>query len=245
MNEHRDAVSLAARRIIRRSRSAALATHQHNDDGHPYASLVTTACDMDGRPVMLCSELSDHTRNLQSDPHASLLFEEAANRQNPQTGPRITLCGTITRTDDKRLAARFLARHPDARMYAGFRDFGFYIMAVERLHWVGGFADARWMTAKDSMFNDTGACRKIADAAESIIDHMNTDHGDALDACARGLLGRKGSGWAMIGIDPEGFDICCKGRFARVDFDHPVTNARDCRSELVALAKRARIQMAR
>ena len=37
------------------------------------------------------------------------------------------------------LHRRFLARHPDAGMYAGFKDFAFYRVAVERAHLVAGF----------------------------------------------------------------------------------------------------------
>jgi len=239
MSDDRDSIALAARQLIRRSRSAALATSLSKDNQHPYASLVTTACDLDCSPIMLFSGLSDHTKNLATEPRASLLFEQASRRRNPQTGPRVTLCGTIRQTTDPRLADRFLNRHPDARRYAGFGDFSFYIMAVERLHWVGGFASARWMVAKDALFSDAKACANIAESEVDIISHMNTDHADALDVCARALANRQGLGWQMAGIDPEGFDLCNNGRFARVEFDRPITNTDECRSNLVVLTKRA------
>ena len=75
-----------ARGLIRRARSAALATTLRGNGGWAYASLVTVACDCDGSPILLLSDLADHTRNLMADSRASLLFEAASGRANPQTG---------------------------------------------------------------------------------------------------------------------------------------------------------------
>ncbi|MEK7246610.1 MAG: pyridoxamine 5'-phosphate oxidase family protein, partial [Pseudomonadota bacterium] len=132
------------RRLLRRGRSGMLATvlggvtplgvpsHDAARAGHPYASLVTLAWDVDASPIFLFSTLSDHTRNLASDSRAALLIEEASRRANPQTGPRVTLIGRIApcaRGEDESSARRrFLARHPEAARYAGFGDFRFFRM---------------------------------------------------------------------------------------------------------------------
>ncbi|MBC8239575.1 MAG: pyridoxamine 5'-phosphate oxidase family protein, partial [Alphaproteobacteria bacterium] len=150
MMETADEGATRARAMVRRARSASLATATASKDGFPYASFVTIACDMDASPLMLFSLLADHTRNLAEDARASLLFEETSRRANPQTGPRVTLAGRISKVPpakNESLARRFLARHPNARMYAGFADFAFYRMTVERAHWVGGFASARRLPA--------------------------------------------------------------------------------------------------
>ena len=34
---------------------------------------------------------------------------------------------------------RFLARHPEAAVYADFPDFGFWTLKVEGAHYIGGF----------------------------------------------------------------------------------------------------------
>ncbi len=62
------------RQLIRRARAAMLSTALASKDGWPYGSLVSVALDCDGSPLMLFSNLSDHTRNLAKDPRASLLF---------------------------------------------------------------------------------------------------------------------------------------------------------------------------
>ena len=138
---------------MRRARWAALATAlaepagaaQAVTAGWPYASLVTVACDWGGSPIVLLSRLSDHTRNLEADGRASLLFEEASRRANPQTGPRVTVMGRLTRTADERLVGRYLARHPQSRRSAGFGDFHFHTMALERARYVGRFGRAVWL----------------------------------------------------------------------------------------------------
>ncbi len=241
--ETADEGAAQARAIVRRARSASLATAIASKDGFPYVSLVTVACDMDASPLMLFSTLADHTRNLAEDARASLLFEETSRRANPQTGPRVTLSGKIRKISPEKndsLAHRFLARHPDAGMYAGFTDFAFYRMTVERAHWVGGFARARWLPARRILFADKDACAAITACEAGVIGHMNADHGDALDAYANGLLGRAGTGWAMTGIDPEGIDLRRGARVARLVFPEPVTSAAACRTTLAALAKQGR-----
>jgi putative heme iron utilization protein len=240
MAETADQGAVQARGIMRRARSASLATAIVTKDGFPYVSLITVACDMDASPLMLFSMLADHTRNLAHDARASLLFQEASRRANPQTGPRVTVSGKIRKVRDDALARRFLARHPEAQMYAGFADFAFYRMTVERAHWVGGFARARWLPARRILFADKDACTTIAACETDVIEHMNGDHGDALDAYANGLLGRAGTGWAMTGIDPEGIDLRRGVLIARLAFDEPVTSVAACQTILADLAKRAR-----
>jgi len=184
-------MSDAVRGLMRRARSATLATALADEGGRAYASLVTVACDVDASPILLLSRLAEHTRNLEADPRASLLFENASGRANPQTGPRATVMGTIQTSDDERHARRFLARHPSAARYAGFGDFAFYTMSVERVHYVGGFSRAIWMDGANARADRT-AVEAIAAAEPSVLDHMNADHADAIDLYTNRLLDRRG-----------------------------------------------------
>ena len=59
----------AARRLIRGRDRAALATSLA---GRPYASFVITACDSDATPLLLLSDLAQHTKNLVGDPLSML-----------------------------------------------------------------------------------------------------------------------------------------------------------------------------
>ena len=128
-----------ARAIVRALDRAALASRMEAD-GAPYASLVMTACDPVGNPLMMLSDLAEHTRNLKTRPEASLLFDATAGLDNALTGTRVTLQGSIRQEpSDSALAARYLAVHPDAELYAGFADFNLYRMQVTRVHVVAGF----------------------------------------------------------------------------------------------------------
>jgi hypothetical protein len=225
--------------LMRRARSATLATALAGNDGWPYASLVTVACDTDASPILLFSDLSDHTRNLAADPRASLLFEQASRRANPQTGPRVSVLGRIARDDEPRLRQRFLARHPGAALYAGFSDFHVYRMSLDRAHLVGGFGRAVWIGA-DRLQPDAAAARRIAEAEAEILAHMNSDHADAVDLFANRLLRRAGSGWRMIAVDAEGCDLARDSTFARLDFPQPAADAAAMREILIELARRAR-----
>ncbi|MSO92389.1 MAG: DUF2470 domain-containing protein [Rhodospirillales bacterium] len=239
----RDATAALARALVRRARSASLATllvEGSSGGPPPYASLVTVATDVDGRPAFLFSGLADHTKNLAADSRAAVLIEEASRRRNPQTGPRLTLTGTIGNTDEPRIRRRFLARHPDAALYAGFKDFGFYRMAVERGHFVGGFARARWLGGDDLTIRDQALVEAVAAMEVGVLQHMNTDHPDALNLYANVLLKRGGSGWTAIGLDPEGLDLRRGSAFARLDFPAPIGDAAGCRETLVRLAESAR-----
>jgi heme oxygenase (biliverdin-IX-beta and delta-forming) len=230
----------AARTLLRSRRSAVLATALAADGGWPYASLVTIALDTNASPILLLSALSDHTKNLAADPRGSLLFEDASRRANPQTGPRLSVLGRIAADETERLRRRFLTRHPQAAMYADFADFRIFRMTVERAHWVGGFAQARWLQA-DVVLADATAARAIAEAEPSVLDHMNTDHRDAVDMYATRLLGRRGAGWRMVAVDPDGCDLARGDSvFARLPFPRTVMNADDLRAALVQLANLAR-----
>jgi putative heme iron utilization protein len=228
-----------ARRLMRACRSATIATAMDRDGGRPYAALVTTACAADGSPILLLSQLSEHTRNLKADPRAALLFEAAARRRNPQTGPRVSVIGRISPSSDPADERRFLARHPEAAQYSGFADFSFHRMTVERAHYVGGFARAHWIEAPDFVLPGQSPAA-VSEAEEGVLSHMNGDHAEAVGLYASRLLGRKGGGWRLGGIDPDGIDLVSPGGFARLDFDGIAEGPDDLRNLLIGLAAKAR-----
>ena len=226
-----------ARRLIRAADRATLATVQGDAAGWPYASLVLLACDHDAAPLLLISALAEHTRNLEADPRVSLLVDGTAGLKEPLTGARVSLLGRAARTDAPRHAARFLARHPSAAMYAGFADFGHWRIEIERAHLVAGFGRIHWLDAAAVM---GAAGLPLEDQEPGIVEHMNADHADAVDLYANRLLGLAGSSWRMTGCDAEGADLRRGGAVARLDFARPIRDAEGARAELVRLVKAAR-----
>lgn len=227
----------AARGLMRSRRTATLATSRA-DDGWPYASLTLTAADHDGTPILLLSRLAEHTRNLESEPRAALLFDGTAGLESPLTGARASVLGRAERSAEPRLRRRFLARHPDAAGYADFGDFGFFRFAVERAHLVAGFGRIHWIERADVLYQ--GPCGALAEHEAEIVAHMNEEHADAVQLYAVKLLDAAGDGWRMTGCDPEGCDLARGAETLRLDFAQPVATPEEARAELVRLVKRAR-----
>ena len=136
-----------ARDLLRQAQRASLATLLEN--GAPYASLVLVAEDEDFSPILLLSDLAEHAKNLKRDPRASLLIDGTAGLADALSGPRVTFTGKIEIGAEPRLKTVFLAKHKSAALYAGFKDFAFYRMKVERAHLVEGFGRIDWITAED------------------------------------------------------------------------------------------------
>ena len=232
-----------ARRLIRICRKGVLATNGSNQEkyapGWPSSSLVTYATAWDGSPLFLLSTLSHHTQNAMRDSRVSLLVDGTDRHINPQEGPRVSVVGHLKLENDTRLHRRFLAKHARAKLYAGFSDFQFYKLTVEKLHYVGGFARALWISKKKAVLPKS-AWQDIAVSEESILRHMNSDHQQTIGLYGTKLLKKQGRHWSLIGVDPEGLDLMCGQGVHRLPFDSSVADAEQCRKMLVRLAKQAR-----
>jgi heme oxygenase (biliverdin-IX-beta and delta-forming) len=231
-----------AKSLLRSIRAGTLATLDRNT-GHPFASLVNVATDVDGSPVILVSRLSTHTANIEVDGRASVLLAQTG-KGDPLAHPRLTVLGEMVRVapeaaDQARVRRRFLARHPKSELYAGFADFSFWRMSIASAHLNGGFARAADLTADDVRADLAGADALIAAEPEAVA-HMNADHAEACRLYATRLLGEPEGAWKMTGIDPDGADLALGDRTARLAFPQRVTEPGDLRQVLVTLAGRAR-----
>jgi putative heme iron utilization protein len=226
-----------AKSLLRSIRAGTLATIDRNT-GHPFASLVNIATDVDGAPFILTSRLSTHTANLESDGRCSLLLA-AVGKGDPLAHPRLTVLGTMERNSEPRLRRRFLARHPKSSLYVDFPDFAFWRLGAVSAHLNGGFARAADLAARDVLTDLSGADELIA-AEESAITHMNTDHAEAVQLYATRLAGEDEGRWQVTGVDPDGLDFGAGDRTARLAFPERVTSAAQLRSVLTLLADKAR-----
>jgi heme iron utilization protein len=235
-----------AKTLLRETRAGALATIDRNT-GHPFASLVNVATDVDGSPLILVSRLSTHTANLEVDGRASLLLA-MSGKGDPLAHPRLTLIGTfaqIARDDaqEPRLRRRFLSRHPKSELYAGFADFSFWRLVVVSAHLNGGFARAADLKAAD-VLTDVSDAENLIGAEASAVEHMNADHAEAVKLYATKLLGAdEGPGnqpWHLTGLDPDGLDLGRGDLTLRLPFPERVTTAEQLRRTVVALAAKAR-----
>ena len=220
-------------------------------DGAPWCSLVVYGPTAQGEPVLLVSTMAEHGRNLQHDPRASLALNDPSAPGDPLDSARITLAGRVVRPEGARYEKALdvhVAAIPGATLYAGWDDFTLWVLEVERVRWVGGFAVMETIPAEEYRAAEPDPTAPIAAGA---VAHLNEDHRDALLAIARELAGARGAVAALCtGIDRYGIDLSCtdaggEPAAARVNFDVRLTAAGDVRPATVELAKRARERQAR
>jgi putative heme iron utilization protein len=227
----------ATRKLLRETLSGALATLMPVM-GDPYCSLVNVATAADGAPLLLLSTLAIHTKNLLADPRASLMLDERKN-DDPLEGARIMLMGTVARTDAAAARARYLARHPEAAMFADFRDFSFYRMELSGIHLVAGFGRIVDLKPRDVLTDLTDA-EALLEAEAGAVAHMNEDHKDALRLYATKLLGAPDGEWRCTGCDPDGLDLRLERTGLRLQFPQRVSGPGPLRAILKQLAEQAR-----
>jgi putative heme iron utilization protein len=227
-----------AKALLRATRAGTLATLDRHT-GHPFASLVNIATDVDGAPLILVSRLSTHTANLEVDPRASVLLA-ATGKGDPLAHPRLTVLGEFARVaDEPRLPRRFLARHPKSELYAAFADFSFWKLRVVSAHLNGGFARAADLAASQVLTDLSGA-QSLVEAEEGAVAHMNEDHAEAVRLYATKLLNAPNGAWKVTGIDPDGIDLSLGDAALRLPFPQRVTGPGELRQVLKELAERAR-----
>ena len=228
---------LAAKKLLREGRSGALATLVAGS-GDPYCSLVNVATCADGAPILLLSRLALHTRNILADPRVSLMLDER-KAGDPLEGARVMLMGKAAATEDPAARAAYLRRQPEAELFAGFGDFAFYRMAVERAHLVAGFGRIVDLAAQD-ILTDIKDAQALVEAEADAIAHMNADHAEACRLYATRLLGAPDGEWHCVGIDPEGIELQLGRMALRLDFAQRVTAPGPLRAALKQLAEQAR-----
>lgn len=230
-----------ARGLLRTARHGALATLDP-ETGHPLASRVGLATDIDGAPVFLISTLSAHTQALLADARCSLLVGEPG-KGDPLAHPRITVIGCAERIAEgdtrQRLRRRYLARHPKAELYADFGDFSFWRLVIERASLNGGFGRAYAMTGED-VLTDMRGLEDLFGLEAGAVAHMNADHSDAVARYARAFCKAKAGAWVLTGLDPEGLDLQWGDEVRRLWFEQPMKLPEEVRPLLVGLATEAR-----
>jgi putative heme iron utilization protein len=227
----------AAKRLLRETGTGALGTLAAS--GAPYVSLVTVAADPDGSPLLLLSKLALHTENIGRDQRVSLLLSANVKAGDPLAGVRVSVSGTIAKTENASAKRRFLARHPSAAGYAEFPDFSFYRIEMQKAHLVAGFGRIVDLAPEDLRTSLDGAEQLLA-AEEGAVNHMNEDHRDAIALYAEKLLGESRDGWQLASLDPEGCDLVRGETVRRLEFPERVTSGEALRKTLVKMVQALR-----
>jgi putative heme iron utilization protein len=230
-----------AKTLLRTARYGAIATLDP-ETGAPQVTRVGVSTDFDGAPVLLISGLAAHFPALKADARCSLLLGEPG-KGDPLAHPRISVTAQahILERDDpasNRIAARYLAHQPKAKLYAGLGDFRFVRLDPISASLNGGFGKAFALTPEDLLTNPDPA---LAAAEHNALEHMNEDHAAAVDLYARYYAKAPGGKWVLTGIDAEGIDIADGDDVRRIHFEAPITQPNDVHMVLVKMAREARV----
>ncbi|CAM5347565.1 hypothetical protein MAUB1S_06006 [Mycolicibacterium aubagnense] len=231
-----------AKTLLRTARYGALAVIDPTS-GSPLASRVGVATDIDGTPLILISMLAPHTGALLADPRCSLLVGEPG-KGDALAHPRMSLVCRAIRlergaNEQFRAERRYLNRNPKARLYVGLGDFSFFRLDVERASLNGGFGKAYLLDRSDLIVN--GAINgALAESEQSALDHMNSEHLDAVMVYAHHYAKADGDGWTLAGFDADGMDLVSGDRVERIFFPKPLETQQDLRKTLVEMAKAGR-----
>ncbi len=233
-----------ARTLLTRAREGTLATVLARHAGHPFASLMPYALDDQGRPVVLTSSMAVHTQNLARDPRGSLLVSEPdSESRNPLGLARVTLVGSFQDVPKEGGDARdlYLERHPDARYWVDYPDFGFRRMEVEEAYYVGGFGVMGWVAGEEYREAEPDPLRE---AARSIIEHVNEDHADALLLLSRWKGVEDAREAVMTSVDRLGYQLRVQGeervQGLRIPFPEEARTSQRVREMMVEQVRRAR-----
>lgn len=223
-----------ARELLLEEYRGVLSTLSKSMPGFPFGSVVPYCLDAQGHPLILISRIAQHTHNLQKDAKCSLLVGER-DAEDVQAVGRLTVMAEARKLTDEAAidaaAARYYRYFPDASNYHKAHDFDFWVLEPVRHRYIGGFGAIHWL-------DDVTLANPFAGAAEaSMIEHMNSDHANAIAHYVE-LTGLPRSAPAeMVGIDSEGMHLRIGQAIHWLAFPNTCNTPTQVREALVLLAR--------
>jgi putative heme iron utilization protein len=200
--------------------------------------MMPFAADDLGRPVFLISNMAMHTQNLHQDKRASLLITQPGVIGDPLGAARLTVIGGVEVVAAAEVRDLYLSRYESARYWEDFTDLAYYRLEVEGVYYIGGFGVMGWVPATEYA---AAAPDPLATVAPDIIQHMNSDHSDALRRIAGKDAGETPDEASMTSIDRLGFHVRLKtgervhGR--RIAFPREVRDLNAARTVLIEMVR--------
>lgn len=238
-------LNLEARKFLRSTRSGILSTHSARFEGYPFGSVAPFVLDHNCQPIILISNIAEHTKNITINPKVSLLV--FAGGEDLQANARLTLLGEavkIYKDVDANLRARYLRYLPQAASYFDMHDFSFYRIHIHQARYIGGFGKMSWLSDVDLLSGITSTSSVLAGQETAIIEHMNADHTENLLNYCKHFHHVDPAHAHMLGIDCDGFDVSARigdaSTILRFDFEQQIHDAQSARAALVAMAKVAK-----
>ncbi len=204
--------------------------------GYPLGSVTPYVLDGDGNPVILISDIAQHTANLHEDAHCSLTVVEG-ERGDIQAHGRVCVMADAEPLSEhgvSAVAARYLRFYPEAENYFTAHDFRFWRLLPVKIRYIGGFGRIHWLEPDDTLrFNpfsgpvETAACV-----------HMNEDHADALKRyCEFAAISCEEHEPVMVGVDAQALYLRVGLAIHRLAFRRRVLSNQGLREETIAMCK--------
>lgn len=235
-----------ARKFLRSTQRGILSTHSLKFDGYPFGSVAPFVLNHALEPVILISEIAEHTKNINANPKVSLLL--LAGDEDLQANARLTMMGEAIKIDkaDKDLNARYLRYQPQAASYFAMHDFSFYRIQITHMRYIAGFGRMGWLEGSNMQSELPEQHTQLAGLEASMLEHMNTDHANSIIAYCRHFHGVEATRAEILGIDADGFDVSASLPAAaairlRFEFEQTIYDAQSARQAFIQLSKMASV----
>ena len=232
-----EAFSQEARSLLLNQYFGVLSTISQKFGGYPFGSVTPYSLQRNGEPVILISDIAQHTINIEADTRVSLTILEHGV-EDVQENPRLTILADAAKLvdTDEDTATRYYSRFPQSQNYHNTHNFSFYRLTPIKIRYIGGFGKIRWLERADFIL--ASPFKQIEE--QRIVMHMNEDHQSALRHYLRHykkISVEEEQVVRMISIDAEGFDVMLERRLYRFKFEQPIHNIQAAREVLVAMTK--------
>lgn len=224
-----------AKTLVRQQHSGVLSTHSQSVEGYPFGSIVPYFMTPEGDLIIYISQIAQHTRNIKGNHKVSMtVFDNLAD--DSQASGRVTLLGDAHLIDDESVKAQYFSLFKQALAYQQTHDFMFYKITQQRVRYIGGFGKIHWINQEDWQQE----VDNWQQASESIVEHMNDDHQDAMQLILAYHFYIEAQHVSMLSAFCEGVHLQADGHVYYLPFDNVCTTPIQVREQLVKATHNAR-----
>ena len=228
-------IAFQAKQLSRTHHRGVLGTHSTSMPGYPFGSVVPYLLTPAGDAIIYISDIALHTRNIKANDKVSLTIFDAGEDDSQANG-RVTIMGSAELAKQNDVKAQYFRLFPQAKKYEQTHDFKFYVIRTERVRFIGGFGKIHWV---DKVYWSVEA-QDWHGAPESMINHMNEDHQDAMQLILQHKKGVNVEEPIMHSVFPEGMHCGTEKQTWFVPFEALCVSSTDVRKALVKLTNDAR-----
>lgn len=229
-----------ARALLLEQSFGILSTLSREMEGYPHGSLTPFGLDYEENPILLISDIAQHTHNIRNDPRVSFTVF-AVRDPDIQANPRLTVLAdaVLVREEESEVRDRYVRYFPSAEANFEAHDFAFYRLSPVRCYYVGGYGNVHWLDSDEVFYLNPFSLEE----EEFIISHMNEDHAPVMRTYCnhyKEMNLPESTSVVMVGVDGDGFDLLVDREKVRIDFKTPVSDSEEAREQLAAMAKEAK-----